>query len=111
MNEKILQYNEVNPEEWDQFVKDNRMGYAYHLYDVIALDRWINDKNMSFAIRDEDKKEMVMVYQLHIEKKDRDNENFYRLHSRCGFVVKDNLLKKEMRKLQTAYMLVTPRVF
>lgn len=51
-------------------------GYAYHLYDVIALDRWENDKNKSFAIFDEDRNEIVMIMQLHLEyKKITDNGN------------------------------------
>lgn len=53
MKTKILQYSEVDSEEWDDFVYKNKGGYAYHLYDVIALDRWENDKNKSFAIFDE----------------------------------------------------------
>ena len=69
MKTKILQYSEVDSEEWDEFVYKNKGGYAYHLYDVIALDRWENDKNKSFAIFDEDRKEIVMIMQLHLEYK------------------------------------------
>ena len=43
MKTKILQYSEVDSEEWDDFVYKNKGGYAYHLYDVIALDRWENE--------------------------------------------------------------------
>ena len=103
MKTKILQYSEVDSEEWDDFVYKNKGGYAYHLYDVIALDRWENDKNKSFAIFDEDRKEIVMIMQLHLEyKKITDNGNSElraRLHSRWGFVYKDGLHRKEFNKL------------
>lgn len=69
MHTKILKYDEVNQQDWDDFVWENSGGYAYHLYDVIALDRWINDKNHSFAIYDEDRREIVLIAQLHIEKR------------------------------------------
>lgn len=49
MKPVIKQYNDMDSKVWDDFVYNCRGGYAYYLYDVIALDRWINDKNRSFA--------------------------------------------------------------
>lgn len=103
MNVRIMQYNEVDAKDWNNFVYANSMGYAYHLYEVVALDRWINDKNISFAIYDDDKNEIVLIVQLHIEEKNKSEEIYYRLHSRWGFVVKDGLSKKELRKVQNGF--------
>ena len=68
MKPRIVAYKDANKENWDTFVKEQGGGYAFHLYDVIALDRYINDKNISFCIWDDDADEMVLVSQLHIEK-------------------------------------------
>lgn len=89
--------------QWDEFVFSNRGGYAYYLYDVIALDRWINDKNRSFCIWDDDNKEIVLIAQLHLEKHTKNGETYYRLHSRWGFVIKDNLTKRENQKVCDEY--------
>ena len=73
------------------------------MYDVIALDRWINDKNISFCIWDDDKNEIVLIAQLHIEKRITENDSFYRLHSRWGYVIKDGLTRKVENKVCEEY--------
>lgn len=99
----IKQYNEVNSEEWDDFVYNCRGGYAYYLYDVIALDRWINDKNRSFCIVNEESGKIVLISMMHLEKRVTEKEEFYRLHSRWGTIIDDNLTVKEKRKVCTLY--------
>lgn len=99
----IKKYCEMNKDEWDNFVYHTKGGYAYYLYDVIALDRWINDKNKSFCIVNEENNEIVLIAMLHLEKRITEEEEYYRLHSRWGYVMADNLTLREQRKICDAY--------
>ena len=92
MDLKIVKYEDVDREKWDSFVYMNKGGYAYYLYDVIELDRWINDKNCSFCIIDENTEEIVLIAMLHLEKRIRDEGECYRLYSRWGYAIKDGLI-------------------
>lgn len=103
MNPQILQYAEVEPRDWDNFVHSSSLGYAHLLYDVIAIDRWEHFINLSFAVLDKDKDELCMVSQLHLEKYESDDA-VNRLHSRWGLAYKDNLPRKEFNKLRTCYI-------
>ena len=103
MNLKIIEYEKVDPQLWDEFIYSNKGGWAYYLYDVIALDRYISDKNISFCIFDEYENEIVLIAQLHIEEKITETESWYCLHSRWGYVIKDGLTKKNERKVCDKY--------
>lgn len=103
MKTRIIQYKDMDSSVWNNFVYNNTMGYAYHLYEIVALDRWENDKNKSFCIWDDDKKEPAMIVQLHLEYKVMEYEAFYRLHSRWGYVIKDNLPKREFDKVRKQF--------
>lgn len=92
MSFKIKHYLDVSKEKWDEFVYSNSMGYTYFLHDVIAIHRYESYKNESFAILNE-KNEIFFVIQLHLTPKKK-------LVSQWGFVVKDNLPKKQLKKLQ-----------
>ena len=98
MKPVIKQYNDMDSKVWDDFVYNCRGGYAYYLYDVIALDRWINDKNRSFCIINEENGKIVLIAMLHLEKRVTQNDEFYRLHSRWGTIIDDNLTVKEKKK-------------
>lgn len=103
MKPHILQYSEVEKRDWDSFVHGNSLGYAHLLYDAIAIERWEFFRNFSFAIFDEDKKEICLVSQLHLETHDYEG-TVKRLHSRWGLVYKDNLPRKEFNKLCACYI-------
>ena len=93
MNFYVRHYSEIDKEKWNTFVRSSSMGWAYFLYDMIKFHRHISYKNESFAIVDENK-EIFMVIQLH-----RTPQN--KLVSQWGFVVKDNLTKKQSKHLNT----------
>lgn len=108
MRYEIKQYSEIEKNKWDNFVYSNSMGWAYFLYDVIAIDRFIEYKNLSFAIVDNDNKdEIVMVMQLH----EIDNRTLWdkfrlkkiKLTSRWGYILKDELTKKQFRLIKTVF--------
>ena len=103
MKPVIKQYNDMDSKVWDDFVYNCRGGYAYYLYDVIALDRWINDKNRSFCIINEENGKIVLIAMLHLEKRVTQNDEFYRLHSRWGTIIDDNLTVKEKKKVWGLY--------
>ena len=108
MNCIIKQQSELNAEEWNSFVYSNSMGWAYYLYDMIGVDRWVSYKNISFAIVDEDNKnEILMIVQLHITKIQPILSFFHvkyrKLHSRWGYVLKDNLPKKQYKKVKECF--------
>ena len=108
MNCIIKQQNQIDAEKWDGFVNSNSTGYVYYLYDMIGVDRYASYINMSFAIVDSDNNdEILMIHQLH-----RTNSHPFlsklklrkeKLHSRWGYVLKDNLPKKPLRKVKECY--------
>ena len=108
MNCKIVAQKEIDSKKWDDFVYANSMGWAYHLYDLIGVDRNASYSNFSFAIVDRDNNdEILFVMQLHktnkyplLSKFKIKREAF---HSRWGFVIKDNLPKKQFRKVKECY--------
>lgn len=95
MNFHVRHYSEIDKEKWNTFVRSSSMGWAYFLYDMIKFHRHISYKNESFAIVDENK-EIFMVIQLH-----RTPQN--KLVSQWGFVVKDNLTKKQSKHLKEIF--------
>lgn len=99
MKARIIQRENVDREQWNQFVMKSSEGWAYHLYDLIGIDRYEEDKDISFAIWDDDKNEIVLISMLHIEQ----SKNGVLLHSRYGVVQKDGIAPKEERKLCEAY--------
>ena len=92
MSFKIKHFLDIPKEQWNEFVNSNSMGYAYFLYDVIAIHRHSSYKNKSFAILN-DKNEILFVIQLHTTPENT-------LISQWGFCVKDNLPPKILKKLQ-----------
>lgn len=113
MKLEIKQYREISPETWDNFVYSNSMGWAYFLYDVIAIDRNVHYINKSFCICDEDNQEILAMFQLY---KDRDLSYMKRLKvlykilkrrerliSRWGYILKDNLNKKDFQKIKECF--------
>ena len=78
MKPRIIQRRDINKQEWDKFVMESPYGWAFHLYDVIGVDRYKEDKDISFAIYDDDKDEIALLSMLHIEYK----EDGAVLHSR-----------------------------
>ena len=94
---KIKQYKDIKQDTWDDFVKSNSMGWAYHLYDLIALDWDVKNPNMSFAIVDTDNNDNIyFIMQMH-----KKNENT--LFSRWGYVLKDNLPPKTFKKIKNCF--------
>lgn len=59
MKPRIIQRRDINKQEWDKFVMESPYGWAFHLYDVIGVDRYKEDKDISFAIYDDDKDEIA----------------------------------------------------
>lgn len=102
MDLEVVQYKDIERDVWNSFVNDNSMGYAYHLYDVVDLDRWENDKNRSFVFVDKDTREILLLSMLHLEYHEKTNR--YRLHSRWGFVEKDGLSDKQLKQIQRKYI-------
>lgn len=107
MNFIVKQHNEIEQASWDNFVSSNSMGWAYHLYDMIGIDRWGDYINKSFAILEEETNEILMVVQLHktnhpVASKLRLRSE--KLHSRWGYVVKDQLSRKQANKLKETFL-------
>lgn len=105
---KVKQQNEIDAEKWNAFVYKNSMGWAYHLYEIIGIDRNSSYTNFSFAIVDEENNdEILFLMQLHktnkhpLLSKIKIRKEFF--HSRWGFVIKDNLPKKQFRKVKETY--------
>ena len=46
MKPRIIQRRDINKQEWDKFVMESPYGWAFHLYDVIGVDRYKEDKYM-----------------------------------------------------------------
>lgn len=100
--------SEIDSNQWNDFVNNNSMGWAYFLYEMIGVDRWASYKNISFAIVDEDNNnEILLVQQLH---KTNEHPFLSKIHikrenlkSRWGYVLKDNLPKKQFRKVKECY--------
>ena len=104
----ILQHSEATPEKWNEFVHANSMGWAYFLYEMIGVDRNSSFKNISFAIIDKDNNdEILMIQQLHYFEERSPKKAFLiketRLESRWGYVLKDNLPKKQFRRVKECY--------
>lgn len=104
----IKQQNEIDSTKWNDFVYANSMGWAYFLHEMIGIDREASYKNYSFAIVDKDNNdELLFILQLHktnshpfLSKLKLKKETF---HSRWGYVLKDNLPKKQFRKVKECY--------
>ena len=107
MNLIIKQYSEVSQKQWDDFVYSNSMGWAYFLYDLIAFDWFSYNKNLSFVIVDNDNHdEIIMMVQLHEINKSalRVKLNLgNKLFSRWGYILKDNLTKKQIKKVKQVF--------
>lgn len=104
----IKTQQQIQLEQWNTFVRNNSMGYAYFLYEMIGIDRWSSYQNLSFAIVDEDNNdEILMIHQLH---KTNYMPVLAKLHlyqeklkSRWGYILKDGLSKKQVRKIKEFY--------
>lgn len=104
----IRQQARIDAQKWNEFVYANSMGWAYYLYEMIGVDRYASYENLSFCIVDSDNNdEIVFILQLHKTHK-YPILSFLRirkekLHSRWGFVIKDNLPKKHVRKIKECF--------
>lgn len=108
MNCIIKQQNEIDAEKWNEFVYSNTMGWAYFLYELIGMHRYSSYKNISFAIVDHDNNdEILLIHQLHFSNKRSAKKAFLikerKLVSQWGYVLKDNLPKKPLRKVKECY--------
>ena len=108
MNCIIKQQNEIEAQKWNEFVKANSMGWAYFLYELIGVHRNSLFKNKSFAIVDQDNNdEILFVQQLHlcvhrpVQKAYLIKER--KLVSQWGYVLKDNLARKQFRSVKECY--------
>lgn len=84
------------------------MGWAYFLYEMIGLDRYSSFINYSFAIVDSDNNdEILFIMQLHRTNKypilSKLRIEKEKLHSRWGYVLKDELPKKHVRKVKECF--------
>lgn len=97
-------YNNIGKEKWDKFIKENSMGYAYHLWDMMQIERREDGTlPISFAILDKKTDEIVLCICLQVlvgHSKDNPSQEMSSMGSRWGLVVKDNLTPKQLRKVQ-----------
>ncbi len=107
---KIINYDEVNDKQWDDFVQKNTMGHTYHLYNMMKYDWYNEHQNISFAILDENN-DIVLISMLYLRIKDqtfieklRRKKKTSFLFSRWGYVIKDNLTAKQINTVKAAYM-------
>lgn len=99
MHFEVKLYKDISIESWDTFVKSSSMGWAYHLYNMIAMDWNVENPNKSFAIVDTDNKdEIYFVIQMH-QRIDKPKVYF----SRWGYVLKDNLSPKVFKKVRNCF--------
>ena len=105
---QVVQQSEIDAKKWNDFVYANSTGWAYFLYEMIGVDRNSTFKNESFAIVDKDNNdEILMIQQLH-KYKEASKKTAYLikhnyLESRWGYVIKDELPKKQFRKVKDCY--------
>ena len=104
----IKQQKDIDSKKWNDFVYANSMGWAYFLYEMIGVDRNSSFINMSFAIVDKDNNdEILMIQQLHRYQGRSPKKAFLvkekKLVSRWGYVLKDNLPKKQFNKVKTCF--------
>ena len=52
MKPRIIQRRDINKQEWDKFVMESPYGWAFHLYDVIGVDRYKEDKDILVLCQD-----------------------------------------------------------
>ena len=105
MDFEVKFYYQIGKEKWDNFVNNNTMGYAYHLWDVMQIEWYDCWLPISFAIINKKNNEILMCIVLHYAEylqKNEKNESVKTglLQSRWGMVVKDGLQRKQLRKLQ-----------
>ena len=102
MKLRIVSHQEADREEWNALVRASQSGWAFHLHEVIGIDRR-GGANLSFGIWDEHRNGYVMVVQLHERETEEWGERFHVLWSRWGFCWADGLGKKEFRELTDAF--------
>lgn len=96
MDLRIKKFIEFEAKDWDKFVYSNSMGWAHLLYDVTSIDRFSYWKNLSFGIVNKDNNdEIYMLVQLYKTPKN--------LNSRWGYILKDNLSKKQFNKVKICF--------
>lgn len=102
MRLRIVPHQEADREEWNALVRASGSGWAFHLHEVIGLERR-GGTNLSFGIRDDERDGYVMVVQLHERETEEWGERFHVLWSRWGFCWADGLGKKEFRELTETF--------
>lgn len=102
----ILDYNNIDRAVWDKFVYDSSYGWLHHTSDFMKMNSHLGE-NKSFAIMSGD--EILAIYVLY--------GNFYNkkkyfgfgrkkqgnLFSLGGFCIKDNLSKKQFKKVTSLF--------
>lgn len=104
----IMQQSEIESTKWNNFVYANSTGWAYFLYEMIGVDRNSKFQNRTFAIVDKDANdEILMIQQLHFSVNRLVKKAYLikerKLVSRWGYVIKDNIPKKQFRKIKECY--------
>lgn len=112
---RIKHHSAIDQKRWDEFVRQNSMGWAWHLYDFIVC--WRNDNviHESFAVVDEhdaicfimqlrahqillhSMKEKVKRFIKTILKKRGEH---YQLASEWGYVLADSVSPKQQKKIR-----------
>ena len=93
---RIKKQDEINKKEWDAFVNASSMGWAWHLYDLVAFYALKSYSNESFAIVDtKNKGEILLIMQMH-------RRGTHAL-SRWGMVIKDSLSRKQRNSLRKSF--------
>lgn len=118
---EIKHYTEIGKENWNKFVNSNSMGWAYHLWDVNIMDWDVKLENKSFAIIESDTNEIMLIFQMYEGKKHSKLVSFCEkflkddkilkklnhhksfLRSRWGYVLKDNLSKKQTKSIKKLF--------
>lgn len=112
MNLLVKHFQDVPYDKWDNFVYNNSMGYSYFLSSVISIDRFVQFEHISFAIIDSDKDDIYMIVQLHKETLPYITEKEHcNLHSRWGFVLKDNLENYQTKKVRKTFIDYMDRLY
>lgn len=92
---EVKPFTAIEKNKWDEFVFSSSMGWVYFLYDMIKFHSNEHYINESFAIVDENN-EIFMIMQLHRTPKNT-------LVSQWGFVLKDNLTRKQSRLVKLTF--------
>lgn len=103
----INSFFDIPKDKWNLFVRNNKMGYAYHLNEMVVMDEDDYARNISFTIINNCTNEIVLLMPMFLRENMGDNnvtktKNI--LIARKGMVVKDGLSKKYLGKLSSYFV-------